>query len=167
LKGTLNIPNDNSFSTWIGWFLNYEEYFVLIAASDKIEELTRKLMRIGMDNIQGYITPEQLADFEKGNLQSYESVDKTIVKEKISEENVQLIDIRRQSEYKEGHIDGAVNLYIGTLDENFEKIAKDKEVIIYCNSGNRSAVAYSLLVANGFENISNYSGGWSEWSDED
>lgn len=167
LKGTLNIPNDNSFSTWMGWFLNYEEYFVLIAASDEIEELTRKLMRIGMDNIQGYITPEQLADFEKGNLQSYESVDKTIVEEKISEENVQLVDIRRQSEYKEGHIDGAVNLYIGTLDENFDKIAKDKEVIIYCNSGNRSAVAYSLLVANGFENISNYSGGWSEWSDED
>lgn len=124
-------------------------------------------MRIGMDNIHGYITPEQLADFEKGNLKSYQSMDKTTVKEKIAEEDVQLIDIRKQSEYKEGHIDGAINIYIGTLDENFDKIDKKREAIIYCNSGNRSAVAYSLLVANGFDNISNYSGGWSEWSPED
>ncbi|HSI75890.1 MAG TPA: MBL fold metallo-hydrolase [Lunatimonas sp.] len=167
LKGTLNIPNDKSFSTWMGWFLNYEEYFVLIAPSNEIEDLTRKLMRIGMDNIHGYITPEQLADFEKGNLQSYQSVDKTAVEEKMSADDVQIIDIRKKSEFKEGHIDGAINLYIGTLDENFEKIDKNREVIIYCNSGNRSAVAYSLLVANGFDNISNYGGGWSEWSGED
>lgn len=167
LEGSLNIPNDNSFSTWMGWFLNYEEFFVLIAAADDIEELTRKLMRIGMDNIHGYITPEQLSDFEKGNLKSYQSLDKLTVEEKIAKEQIQLIDIRGKSEFKEGHIEGAVNLFIGTLDENFEKIAKDKEVIIYCNSGNRSAVAYSLLVANGFENISNYAGGWSDWSGED
>lgn len=168
LEGSLNIPNDNSFSTWMGWFLNYEEYFVLIAEFEEIEELTRKLMRIGMDKIHGYITPKQLSKFEKGDLKSYQSLDKSMVEEKIAKKkDVQLIDIRGKSEYKEGHIDGAVNLYIGTLDENFEKIAKDKEVIIYCNSGNRSAVAYSLLVANGFDNILNYSGGWSDWSPED
>lgn len=166
LKGALNIPNDNSFATWMGWFLNYEEYFVLVAASSETEELTRKLMRIGMDKIQGYITPEQLSTFEKENLTSYQTLDKATVEEKISKEDVQIIDIRGKAEYKEGHIDDAVNVFIGTLDENFEKVAKDKEVIIYCDSGNRSAVAYSLLVANGFENISNYGGGWTDWSQE-
>lgn len=167
LKGSLNIPNDNSFSTWMGSFLNYEEYFVLIAASNEIEDLTRKLMRIGMDNIHGSITPEQLSDFEKGNLSSYESIDKSTVESKMSDENVQLIDIRGKSEYKEGHINGAKNLFIGRIDENLEKVSQEKEVIIYCNSGNRSAVAYSLLVANGFDNILNYAGGWSDWSPED
>lgn len=167
LKGTLNIPNDNSFSTWMGWFLSYEEDFVLIAPHDEIEDLTRKLMRIGMDNIHGYISPKQFADFEKGKLISYQPLEKKMVEDKISDGNVQLIDIRRQAEYKEGHIEGAINLYIGTLDENFDKIDKKREAIIYCNSGNRSAVAYSLLVASGFDNISNYSAGWSEWKDED
>jgi hydroxyacylglutathione hydrolase len=166
-KGYLNIPNNNSFSTWMGWFISYDEFFLLIAASDEIEELTRKLMRIGMDNIIGYITPEQLTDFEKGNLDAYTPLDKRKVKEKMAGKDVQIIDIRRQSEFKEGHIDGAKNLFIGTLDENFDKVDKEKEVIIYCDSGNRSAVAYSLLVANGFDNISNYGGGWSDWSHAD
>ncbi|WP_317167951.1 rhodanese-like domain-containing protein [Cyclobacterium jeungdonense] len=93
-------------------------------------------------------------------------MDKAVVEEKISKEDVQIIDVRGKSEYKEGHIDEAVNVFNGTLDENFGKVAKDKEVIIYCDSGNRSAVAYSLLVANGFENISNYGVGWTDWSQE-
>lgn len=167
LEGTLNIPNDNTFSTWMGWFLNYEEYFVLIAPSDEIEDLTRKLMRIGMDNIHGYVTPMQLSDFEKGNFKSYQSLDKAMVEERMSDVEVQIIDIRGESEYKEGHIDGAVNVFIGTLEDNFEKISQDKETIIYCNSGNRSAIAYSLLVANGFDNVSNYAGGWSDWKEEE
>jgi hydroxyacylglutathione hydrolase len=53
LKGSFNITNNNSFSTWMGWYLNYEEFFVLIAEKDQVEDLTRKLMRIGLDNIQG------------------------------------------------------------------------------------------------------------------
>lgn len=166
LEGSLNIPNNRSFSTWMGWFLDYETHFVLIATSNEIEDLTRKLMRIGMDHIIGYITPEQLSDFEKGNLQSYHSLDKSMIKEKMRKKDVQIIDIRGKSEYKEGHIDGGENIFLGTLDENFDKIAKDKEAIIYCGSGNRSAIAYSLLVANGFDNILNYSGGWSDWNRE-
>ena len=162
-KGTLNIPNNNSFSTWMGWFMNYEEEFVLIANSDEVEDLTRKLMRIGLDNILGYITPEEHSNFEKGNFSSYEPIDKSTVESKISDENVQIIDIRGKSEYKDGYIDGAKNVFIGTIDENLDKIPRDKEVVIYCGTGSRSAIAYSLLLAEGFDNILNYSGGWSDW----
>lgn len=164
LKGSLNIPNDNSFATWMGWFLNYEAYFVLIADTNEIEELTRKLMRIGLDNIHGHITPEQLLKIEGHNLTSYKSINKSTLKKKIAKEDLQLLDIRGKSEYKEGHIDGAINLFMGTMDENFDQISKDKEAVVYCNTGNRSAIAYSILVAKGFENITNYSGGWEEWN---
>lgn len=164
LKGSLNIPNDNSFSSWMGWFLNYEAFFVLIAEESEVEDLTRKLMRIGMDNIHGFITPQQLSEFEKGNLSTYDSIDKSTVESKISNENIQIVDIRGKSEYNDGHIDGAINVFMGDMDENFHKISKDKEVIIYCNTGNRSAIAYSLLTANGFDNILDYSGGWSDWN---
>lgn len=166
LKGSLNIPNDNSFSTWMGWFLTYEEYFVLLAEPEEIEEITRKLMRIGMDNVYGFITPKQLMGFEKENLSSYDSIDKAAVKNKMKDADVQIIDIRGASEYNEGHIDGAENVFMGTMDENLEKVSKEKTAIIYCNSGNRSAIAYSLLAANGFDNILNYEGGWSDWSKE-
>jgi hydroxyacylglutathione hydrolase len=166
LKGALNIPNNNSFSSWMGWFLNYKEFFVLIAEASEVEDLTRKLMRIGMDNIHGYITPKQLADYEKGNLSTYHSIDKSTVENKLTDNNVQIVDIRGKSEYNDGHIDGAINVFMGDMEENFDKISTDKEVIIYCGSGNRSAIAYSLLTANGFDNILNYGGGWSGWRED-
>lgn len=166
LKGSLNIPNNNSFSTWMGWFLDYEEHFVLVADNNEIEDLTRKLMRIGLDNIYGFITPDQLHEFEKGNLSNYNSIDKETVKSKIKETGVQIIDVRGKTEYNEGHINGAKHVFIGTIDENFKEIPKDKETIIYCGSGGRSAIAYSKLVANGFDNILNYSGGWADWHKE-
>lgn len=56
IPNTIHIQGNNSFATWAGWFLNYEESFILIASDAQIEDLTRKLMRIGLDNIQGYIS---------------------------------------------------------------------------------------------------------------
>lgn len=166
LKGALNIQNNNSFSTWMGWFLNYEENFLLVAKPGDAEDLTRKSMRIGLDNLSGYITPAQLLEFEKGNLQAYVCLDKSEMERKVVEGNTQIIDVRGKAEYKEGHIKGAVNLFVGTLEENLDKVSPEKDVIVYCTSGNRASTACSLLVANGFDKAMIYPGGWSEWSKE-
>ncbi|SHN12735.1 hydroxyacylglutathione hydrolase [Cyclobacterium lianum] len=164
LEGSLNIPNTNNFSTWMGWYMDYEEYFVLIAEEAEVTDLTRKLMRIGLDNIKGFITPGQLADFEGGNLAKYSPIDKKEVKEKLKKGNVQVIDVRGASEFKQGHIDGAENIFVGKLDQHLDQVSKEKEVIIHCQSGGRAAIAYSLLRAEGFRNVVNYAGGWEDWS---
>jgi len=162
LNGTLSITNNNSFSTWMGWYLNYEEKFIIIAEESQVDDITRKLMRIGLDNLSGYITPTQLATFEKGNLETYTPIDKETVKAKL-EEDVQVVDVRGASEFNQGHIEGAANLFVGKLPQNLDKVAKDKPVIIHCQAGGRAAIAYSILKANGFDNILNYSGGWNDW----
>ncbi|MGY6743492.1 MAG: MBL fold metallo-hydrolase [Cecembia sp.] len=164
LRGTYSITNNNSFSTWMGWYLNYEENFVLIAEEAQVEDLTRKLMRIGLDNLYGYITPAQLAEFEKGNLETFQPIDKEAVEAKIAEGNVQVVDVRGVAEYKKGHIEGADNVFVGKLPQNLDKISKDQPVIIHCQAGGRSAIAYSILKANGFDNVENYAGGWADWS---
>jgi hydroxyacylglutathione hydrolase len=164
LKGSFNITNNNSFSTWMGWYLNYEEFFVLIAEKDQVEDLTRKLMRIGLDNIKGYITPAQLREIAGDSLETYTAIDKEAVEAKLAEGNVQLIDVRGVAEYKKGHIEGALNLFVGKLPQNLDKVSKDKPVIIHCQSGGRAAIAYSILKSNGFDNIQNYAGGWVDWS---
>ncbi|TVP45575.1 MAG: MBL fold metallo-hydrolase [Mongoliibacter sp.] len=164
LKGTLNISNNNSFSTWMGWYMDYASDFILIAEEGQVEDLTRKLMRIGLDNLKGYITPAQLINFEGDNLQKYSPISKDTLESKLGSEDIQLIDVRGKSEFKNGHIDHAENLFVGKLDQNLDKVSKDKQVIIHCQSGARSAIAYSLLVANGFDNVLNYSGGWADWS---
>ncbi|GAB2630356.1 MBL fold metallo-hydrolase [Belliella aquatica] len=164
LKGTLSITNNNSFSSWMGWYLTYEENFVLIAEDAQVEDLTRKLMRIGLDNLIGYITPSQLAEFERGNLSTFEPISKEVVQAALEKGDTQIVDVRGAAEFKKGHIEGAENHFVGKLDKNLDKISKDKPVIIHCQSGARAAIAYSVLTANGFDNIQNYSGGWADWS---
>src|SRR5690606_25962049 len=150
-----------SFSTWAGWFLNYEEQFILIAEEDQIEDLTRKLMRVGLDNIYGYISNiEEIGIvLQKSDIVTLEQL-KTCIKK----ENVQIVDIRGLTEYETAHIEGADHVFLGTITENLDKISKDKPVIIHCQAGDRSTIAYSVLRRNGFDNVKNYSGGMKEWT---
>lgn len=163
LPGALSIANNNSFSTYMGWFLDYETDFVLIAHHSEIDELTRKLMRIGLDNLAGYITPEQMHAFA-GELETFTPISKAEVAAQLAQGGVQVVDVRGASEYKKGHIAGALNLMVGKLPVLKNQIATDKPVILHCQSGARSAIAYTVLRAHGFTNIQNYAGGWAEWS---
>jgi len=160
LPGSLNIQGNNSFSTWCGWLLNYEEQFMLVAKDDQIEDLTRKLMRIGLDNVYGYISNIEELGTE---LQIADVISLDEFKAYIGQEGVQVVDVRGASEYKAGHVEGADNVFVGTLPDNLDKISKDKQVVIHCQSGDRSAIAYSVLRRHGFTNVKNYSGGYAEW----
>lgn len=160
IPGSINIQGNNSFATWMGWFLNYEENFMLVASDNQIEDLTRKLMRIGLDNMLGYINdiPSTGISLEKSDVISLAEF-KVIATQK----NVQLIDLRGAAEYNNGHVAGAENVFVGTLPQNLDKLSRDKQMVIYCQSGDRAAIGYSILRKNGFTHVKNYSGGMSEW----
>lgn len=162
IPGSINIQGNNSFATWCGWILNYDEQFILIADKDQMDDLTRKLMRIGLDNILGYVDDIATLGIQ---LQSNEIIDIEEFKYYIDKEDVQIIDVRGESEYKAGHVKGADNVFVGTLEKNLDKIDTDKEVIIHCQSGDRSAIAQSLLAKNGIR-VRNYSGGMKEWNEK-
>lgn len=160
IPGSLNIQGNNSFATWMGWFLNYEDQFILITTSTQIEDLTRKLMRIGLDNMYGYIQDVH----EPGlPLQTADVIDIQEFKSYLGKDNVQVVDVRGESEFNSAHVPGAEHVFLGTLPQNLNKISKEKQVVIYCQAGDRSAIAYSLLSKNGFKNVKNYSGGMKEW----
>ncbi len=160
IPGSLNIQGNNSFSTWCGWFLNYQEQFILVANEDQIEDLTRKLMRIGMDNIYGFIADVSSMDIP---LQTAEVIGIDEFRSSIAKGEAQIVDVRGLTEYETGHIEGAEHLFVGTIPDNLNKISQNKPVIIHCQAGDRSALAYSILAKNGFTNVKNYSGGMSEW----
>lgn len=160
IPGSLNIQGNNSFSTWAGWILNYQEQFILVCKDEQLEDLTRKLMRIGLDNIYGYISDVNEPGIE---LQTADVISIDEFKASLKNEDIQVIDVRGAAEYEAGHIEGANNVFAGTLSDNLDKISKDKQVIIHCQAGDRSAIAYSLLARNGFNNIKNFSGGMKEW----
>jgi adenylyltransferase/sulfurtransferase len=78
----------------------------------------------------------------------------------------QLIDVREQHEAEIAEI-GAELIPLGTVPENVDKFAKDKQVVVHCRSGARSGNAIQWLEANhGFDNLYNLKGGILAWADE-
>ncbi len=161
IEGTINIQDNNSFSNWAGWILNYDEPFVVITTDDRIEEVNKKLLRIGLDNILGYV--DNIEDLKKNGIKisSIVLLSTDEMKEKIAESFI--IDVRNKSEYLEGFIPGAEHIFAGYIVDNLEKIPKDKDIVIYCGSGDRSSIASSILKANGFSRVYNYPLGIAGW----
>ena len=161
VPNSYNIQNNNSLSTWAGWLLNYQEQFILVADEDQMDGLTRKLMRIGLDNIYGYISNVKDLGIE---LQKADVITKEEFKSYINKENVQIVDVRGVTEFEAGHVEGAVNIFVGTLPDHLDQFSKEQQIVIHCQSGDRSAIANSILARNGFSNVKNYAGGMKEWT---
>lgn len=157
---SINIEGGKSFSTWAGWVLNYEEQFIIIADENQMEDLTRKLMRIGLDNIYGFYNGVYVNGVATDR---FEVIDYNRVKELMNKEEVQIVDVRGNSEYKTYHIPGAINAFVGTIQDHLDKIDPDKKLIVHCKSGTRAAVANSILRKNGFKNTLLYAGGMDDW----
>src|SRR5690606_32907719 len=111
-------------------------------------------------NVYGFITAIEEAGLE---LKTADVIDIEEFKSYIGKEDVQIVDVRGANEYQSGHVEGADHVFIGTLEENLSKIDQEKQVVIHCQAGDRSSIAYSLLKKNGFERVKNYSGGMKEW----
>lgn len=166
IPGSINIQGNNSFATWAGWFLNYDEPFILLAEKSQLDDLTRKLMRIGLDNIYGYIPSTDTYTKSGGTLKKAKVIGLNKFKQ-LKESGVPIIDLRGASEFNEGHIAGAKNVFVGTIEEHLDKINKKEKAVIHCQGGDRAAIAYSILAKNGYKKVVNYSAGMNEWVKEE
>jgi hydroxyacylglutathione hydrolase len=164
IPGSINIQGNNAFATWAGWLLSYTENFILVAEESTLNDLTRKLMRIGLDNIYGYVPDVDSWEKGGGTLNRAEQVSIDQLTEAIQSNNIQVIDLRGATEYNSGHINGANHVFVGTLEENLHKINPSKNVVVHCQGGDRAAIGYSLLRKYGFENVKNFVGGINEWT---
>ncbi len=159
IPGSLHIEGGKSFATFVGSLVDLQEQIILIADAQQMDDLTRKLMRIGMDNLYGYI--QDVQHFKE--LKTSHLIQADEVQKYMKQANVQTIDVRTATEYADGHIKGFENIPLNTLAKNSAKIRKDIPVIIHCQSGARSAIAYSILEKLGYTNILNYSGSINDW----
>jgi rhodanese-related sulfurtransferase len=74
-----------------------------------------------------------------------------------------LVDVRDESEYKEGHIPSAINIPAETFALNSEALPKEKKIVVYCNTGSRSYMAYRKLIKLAYGDI--YQALFAEWVD--
>lgn len=79
-----------------------------------------------------------------------------------------VLDVRTPAEFESGHLAGAVLVPVQTLAQRLDELdeVRDRPVLVYCKSGNRSTVASKLLVEAGFEDVINMRRGITEWERE-
>ncbi len=169
VPGTINIPANRAFTTWAGSLLSYERPFFLLtdaAGSGLIDQLARDLSGIGLDALAGYFGPEALEVWRgtKGGLQVIPDFTLSEVKDGIRNQQVTLLDVRGEDEWKAGHVPGSVNLPVGKLDQQAGSLPKGRPVIVHCQTGARAAIAASVLKAGGLADVRVFAGGYAEWT---
>jgi rhodanese-related sulfurtransferase len=76
---------------------------------------------------------------------------------------IMLLDTRTEKEYRQGHIPGSVHIPLADIGSKAKKLRKDKELMVYCQNGNRSIWAIKRLMGMGFTNLYNLKGGYNAW----
>jgi hydroxyacylglutathione hydrolase len=162
----------NSYSIWLGgipsfagWVLPYDKNILLVLEEkEQLENAVRYLVRLGYDNIVGFLNGGIAAWYMKAlPVDEFSLISVHNLKNQLeNKENITLLDVRKKKEWKEGHIEGAKNIYVGELEENLDKVSKEFPVIVYCDSSRRSGIAASILEKHGY-NIYNVLGSMTAW----
>jgi hydroxyacylglutathione hydrolase len=71
--------------------------------------------------------------------------------------------VRSNREWCSGHIEDAIHIPLGDLEDRASELQKGSNILVICGSGYRSSIAASLLQANGFVNIASIHGGMAAW----
>lgn len=165
IQGTINIPFNNSFTNWAGWVVDYDKPLYLLLDTKVLDEALVALRSVGIDEVYGFAEAESLMA-QAENLASYENVSPSEANEMVENGEAYVLDVRNQTEFDEGHIDNAQHIMVGTLKNRLDEVDTDKTIIVQCQAGARSAIAASVLKANGIDNLVNMTGGYSKWQQE-
>jgi sulfur-carrier protein adenylyltransferase/sulfurtransferase len=94
-----------------------------------------------------------------------DEIDASRASELLEEDSAVAIDVRDRDEWDEGHLPDAVHVPRGNLESRIERAAPDKDrtLIVYCASGNRSAFAAKTLEELGYEHVNSLAGGFTDW----
>ena len=155
LPGSLLSPLNKAFNTIIGSFVDEDEDIYLIIEDSKLDEAIRDLIRIGLDRIKGYITPEQFDEYRRngGKVESMPVKTFSEAKAELAASNVAVLDVRKYADYEPEHIPGAVNAADSRLPEYLDNIPKDKTLYVHCTAGSRSAVSAAYLKRAGYDTV--------------
>lgn len=146
--GTLNFGLDGQFATYLGWLIPWGTPVTLLGESpEQVAEAQRELVRIGIDRPAAQATgqPSDWTDSELGSFERATFADLADVRH---HRDVTILDVRRQSEHEESHINGAVNVPVHELVQRVSDVPGG-EVWVHCAGGYRAAIAASILAADG------------------
>jgi hydroxyacylglutathione hydrolase len=168
IPNSFNIAIYDKLSFWAAYTVPYDmDIFIVESPKVSALEAQKAFATVGIHNIQGSLKGGINAFVESGeDFEDIAQVSVQFLEDMLDAgENIILIDVRSESEYKEAHIKQARHFYLGTLKEQMHKISKDEdaEVYVICGGGFRSSLACSILKAGGYSYVYNVMGGMNAW----
>ncbi|CAM3516213.1 MBL fold metallo-hydrolase [Deinococcus frigens] len=152
--GSLHLPDGNTLETWAGWLLDPEREYMVLVPAERAGALRRRLWMVGVDRVTGFV--------ESADGLPAESAQPFPAAELGQHAAALILDVRSQSEHAQGAIPGSRQLHAGRLPRSLDDLPRDREIVVHCQSGARSAAAASLLRAEGFK-VSELAGGYEAW----
>lgn len=157
IPNSLFIGLNGTFAMWVGALIqDIQQKIVLVVPEGMEEEAVTRLSRVGYDNCIGYL---------KGGIEAYDEELNTI--ESVSAENFaescgedDVVDVRKPGEYNAEHVEGAMHYALDYMNNDLNKLDKNKHYFIHCAGGYRSVIAISLLMRNGYTNLTDVAGGY-------
>jgi len=166
IPSSIFIGLEGRFAEWAGSMLPFNKEMVLVTEPGKEKETVIRLARVGLDKVSGFLD----GGFEAWK-KAGEPIDMIIDVEADElamdlphDPNMVVVDVRRETEFGDGHVKGAVNKPLSELTDpalmsNFED---HQNLYIHCAGGYRSVIAASLIKRQGIHNLRNVLGGWGK-----
>lgn len=165
VPGSLSFPIRKSFPTDVGSMVRDTDDIYLIVDEHDLDEVVRDLIRIGLDRIKGWCASDEVRANAGCILETIEEIDPDEAERLIESKQVRNLDVRRATEFAEGHIEGATNISHTRLASRMDEVPGPDPVLINCRSGIRSARSCALLKRAGHRVI-NLRGGYLAWEEQ-
>jgi hydroxyacylglutathione hydrolase len=166
IPGAVNIGLGGQFASWAGSLLAPDTPIIIVAEDESgVNEAVTRLARVGFASVTGYLSGGVYA-WDRGGLEmtSIPQLPVDELRHRIEEgQDLQIIDVRRTTEYGLSHIPGAINIPLSQLTGRISEIDRRRPAAIACASGYRSIAAVSLLARQGFRKLFNVVGGTNAW----
>jgi len=162
IPNSINIGIDGSFAPWVGALIpDIDQPILLITDEGREDEVVTRLARVGYDNaigyLQGGIAAWEAAGKETDSIQSVSADELAEINQR---QPVNILDVRKQSEYDTEHVLGAQNLPLDNINDHLDKMDKTQTYYVHCAGGYRSMLFNAMLRARGFNNLVDIKGGF-------
>lgn len=164
IPNAINIGIDGSFAPWVGALIpDVKQQILIVAEPGRETEVVTRLSRVGYDHSIGFLDGGFDAWKNAGKeTDSILSISAGELADKVKGGNLNILDVRKKSEYLSEHIIDAVNAPLDYVNDSMAMVDKDKTYYVHCAGGYRSMVFISILKARGYDNLVDVKGGFKE-----
>ncbi len=164
IPGAIEVQLDGNFAPYVGAVLPPIAPVIVVAEPGRENEAMTRLIRVGYENIIGWLQGSVEAwKSAGGELATLDVLEPAHLKALLTVEGAPtVLDVRTPSEWEAGHIEGAVHIPLAELNDRMGEVPHGPLAVL-CGSGYRSAIACSLLLRQGCREVVDVPGGWSAY----